>query len=272
MVFRPAAWALLPVLALAQTAPPEVEQALRDRVTQFFQYHVDGGAAFRKAMDLVAEDTRDYYFGAQKFQFKSFHIDTVKFTDDFTKADVTVTGERVWQPRPDFPATTITTPMLTRWKIENGKWVWYYNSDKEWLTPMGPSDKTAISVPMPGSVPKFDPSQIGDSARKILQQSSIDKDVVTLAPDKAASDQVVFHNGQPGAVKVVLQPPPSVAGFSATFDKTDLSAGENAVLKIRFDPGEKQVIPPAEVKLRFFVEPLNLPFGVTVKFGAPASH
>jgi hypothetical protein len=272
MVFRAAALALLPVLAMAQTPPPEVDQALRARVTEFFQYHVEGGASFRKAMDLVADDTKDYYFSAQKFQFKSFHLDTVAFNDDFTRAEVTVTGERVYQPRPDFPPTLITTPMLTRWKIENGKWVWFYNATCEQVLPMGPSDCKAISTPMPSAVPKFDPSQIGDAARKIFQQSSIDKNIATLAPDKSSSDQVVFHNGQPGAVKVVLDAPPAIPGFSAAFDKSDLSAGQNAILKIHFDPAAKPADLPAEVKLRFIVEPFNLPFGVTVKFAPPAAH
>ncbi|HML18338.1 MAG TPA: hypothetical protein VK419_15010 [Bryobacteraceae bacterium] len=271
MVFR-AALALLPVLAFAQTPPPDVEQALRARVTQFFQYHVEGGPSFRKALELVAEDTKDYYFGAQKFQFKSFHIDTVKFEDNFTKAQVTVTGERVWQPRPDFPPTLITTPMLTLWKIENGKWVWYYNPDNEWLTPMGPSDRSKIQTPMPSTVPRFDAGQIASAARGILQQSSIDKNVVTLAADKPSSDQVVFHNGQPGTVKLVLQPPPSIAGFTATLDKAELNANENAVLKFHYEPSDKQTAPPVELNYRFYVQPLDRAFGVTVKFDRPANH
>ena len=153
--------------------------------------------------------------------------------------------------RPDFPPTLITTPMLTHWKVENGKWVWTYNPDKEWILPMGPSDKKAIQQPM--VVPKFDPSQIGAAARNIMQQSSIDKNVVTLAADKPSSDQVVFHNGQPGAVKLVLLAVPSIAGFHATLDKTDLKANENAVLKIQYDPGEKQAPPPTELTLQFVV-------------------
>lgn len=269
MVFR-AALALLPVLAFAQTPPPEVDQALRARVSEFFQDHVDGN--FRKAYALVAEDTKDYYFGAQKFQFKSFHIDNIAFSDDFTRAEVTVTGERIWQPRPDFPPTSVTTPMVTRWKIEDGKWVWYYNAEHDWLTPMGPSDRNAIFVQAPSPVPKFDPSQIGTAARNIMQQSSIDKNAVSLALDKPSSEQVVFHNGQPGQVKLVLQPLPSIAGFSATFDKSILNANENAVLKLHYEPGDRQTAPPAELKLRFLVEPLNQPYGITVKFAQPASH
>ena len=263
MGFR-AALAFLPVLAFAQTPPPEVEQALRARVTEFFQLHVD--AAFRKAQDMVAEDTKDYYFAAQKVQFKSFHIDDIRFNDDFTKAEVTVTGVRTWQPRPDFPPTLVTTPMPTRWKIENGKWVWYYNPNDEWLTPMGPSDRSAIATPVPAPIPRFDPSQIGNAARAIMQQSSIDKNVVTLAPDKPSSEQVVFHNGQPGQVKLVLQPLPAIAGFSAVFEKSDLNANENTVLKIHYEPGDKQPAPPAEVDIRFYIVPLNQPFGVKVKF------
>src|SRR5580658_6041018 len=41
-------------------APPEVEQALRARVTEFFQFHVEGN--FRAAYGMIAEDTKEYYF------------------------------------------------------------------------------------------------------------------------------------------------------------------------------------------------------------------
>ncbi len=95
MLFR-AAFVLLPVVAFAQTPPPEVDEALRARVTEFFQYHVD--ANFRKAYELVAEDTKEQYFGAQKWQFKSFKIDSIKYSDNFTKAEVQVTGQRMWRP------------------------------------------------------------------------------------------------------------------------------------------------------------------------------
>lgn len=271
MFFR-TALALLPVVALAQTPPPEVDQALRARVTEFFQYHVEGGPAFRKAMDLVADDTKDYYFGAMKYQFKSFHIDTVKFNDDFTQADVTVTGQRIWQPRPDFPPTILATPMLTRWKIEKGLWVWYYNPSTEWLTPMGPSDRSAIQTPIPTAVPQLDASHIATSAQNIFRQSSINKNLVNLSTDKPSSDQVVFHNGQGGAVKLVLQDSPSIPGFTASFDKSNLNANEDAILKIQYQPGDKAAAPPAQVNLQFVVEPLNEPFGVTVKFVQPSAH
>lgn len=56
----PAALWLVPAAAIAQTtppAPPEVDQALRSRVTEFFQNFVD--KKFRQAINLVADDTQD---------------------------------------------------------------------------------------------------------------------------------------------------------------------------------------------------------------------
>src|SRR5579872_6889230 len=93
MFFR-TALALLPVVALAQTPPPEVDQALRARVTEFLQYHVDG--KFTKAFEYVADDTKEYYFNSQKVQFISFHLDDVKYSDHFTKAEVHAMVEHNW--------------------------------------------------------------------------------------------------------------------------------------------------------------------------------
>jgi hypothetical protein len=56
----------LPMIALGQLQTPaeQADVALRARVTEFLQYHVDGN--FRKAYDMVAEDTKDDYFASGK--------------------------------------------------------------------------------------------------------------------------------------------------------------------------------------------------------------
>src|ERR1700724_3603210 len=90
---------LLPVFALASCllaqrpadlfskAPPEVDEALRARVAKFYQAHVDGKP--RRAEELVAEDTKDYFYTARKPQYLSFQIIKIDYTDTFTKATVT---------------------------------------------------------------------------------------------------------------------------------------------------------------------------------------
>jgi hypothetical protein len=79
---------LLPLSVLAQ-APPEVDQALRARVTEFMQLHVDGN--FRKAYDMVAEDTKESYFNSGKARLRAFKINDVQFNDSFTLATVSAT-------------------------------------------------------------------------------------------------------------------------------------------------------------------------------------
>src|SRR5208337_4156624 len=110
------------------------------RVIEFFQYHVDG--SYRKAMDMVADETKDEYFASGKMRLKSFKLEDIKYSDKFEKATVTTTVTRDWEIR--LQNNTVTLPMITTWKLEHGKWVWYHNKQGEWLTPMGPSDYNAI--------------------------------------------------------------------------------------------------------------------------------
>ena len=62
---------LLGGIALAQEAgnifekaPPEVDEALRARITRFYQAFIDG--KFRLADALVADDSKDVFFAAEK--------------------------------------------------------------------------------------------------------------------------------------------------------------------------------------------------------------
>src|SRR5713226_10506477 len=87
----------LPMLLWAQepppaTAPPEVDQALRARAAQFGQYQMEGN--FRKAYEMVAEDSQDFFFSAPKEKPQAYKIEDVRYADNFTKATVRVTSTR----------------------------------------------------------------------------------------------------------------------------------------------------------------------------------
>ena len=47
-----------------EKAPPEVDNALRERVSKFFQAHVDG--KFRLAEEVIAEDSKDFFYNMEK--------------------------------------------------------------------------------------------------------------------------------------------------------------------------------------------------------------
>jgi hypothetical protein len=256
---------MIPLFALAQAPPLEVDHALRSRVTEFYQDHVDGN--FRKAFDLVAEDTKDSYFGANKTQFKSFHIDKIDYLDNFTKAIVTLTVQRTMTMQGQQVSIPSTGP--TNWKIENGKWVWYVDSGKDQATPMGPSDPSVIKPKPDGTITvprKLTPELIAEAAQRILQQqqSGVSKPEVTLAGDKPSSEEFVFHNAVQGSVQVKLDMSPEVPGLHAELDKTSLKAGDDAVVKLRYEPSEKP--PESPVTLRLMIAPFNQVFTVTVKF------
>jgi hypothetical protein len=270
----PATLLLVPAAVIAQTpssaVPPEVEQALRARVTEFFQDFVDG--KFRQAINLVAEDTQDEYFNGPKAEIKTFQIDQIGFSDNFTKADVTLKVKQVWKMRAEgfMQEMIVDSSMPTTWEIENGKWVFYHHIQPNgWLTPMGPSDLRLPDGTTP--VPKsLDRPTINSTADRILRQTSVDKDQVMLAPDKPSSTKVVFHNGAQGSVSVSLVGLPPVPGFSAKLDKQDVNAGQDAVVEISYNPPAGQQNPPASFVFAIEVAPFSQDFPVRVVYGAPA--
>ncbi len=219
---------LAPAFAEAPKVPERVDKALRARVNEFFNYHLEGGTNLHKAMDMVAADTKEEYFAAGKMTLKSFKVDDVKYSDKFDKAVVTCTVTRNWQIR--LQDNIVTLPMVTTWKIEHGKWVWYHDKDRpEWLTMMGPSDLKLIKPNKDGSVtlPKLNDETVMAAAQNILQQgpTTADKLVLRFQSDKAGSDKVPFKNGAPGQVQLELTPMDPVPGLTLKLDRTDVAAG-----------------------------------------------
>ena len=266
---------LLPIALFAQTAPPaEVDQALRARVTEFFQDFVD--AKFLPAMDLVASDTKEEYFAAGKTPLKSFQIQDVKYSADFTKAAVKMMVKRLWTIQAQ--EILVDVDMPTTWKIENGKWVWYHElAPDAWVTPMGPSNVDLITRKSDGTIggipQKLTQEAVDAAAKKILQQTGVDKPEITLAADKPSSERIVFHNGAPGSIHLDLYPPP-LPGFSAKLEKADLNFGEDAVLNVSYQPpaqataGETPSVPgPTAVFL--VVVPFDKDFRIGVTFSRP---
>jgi len=256
------------VSAAVPKVPEKVDKALRARVAEFFQDHVDG--TFRKAMDLVADETKDEYFASGKMVLKSFTLDDVKYDDKFDKATVTCTVVRDWEIR--MQHNQVTIPMVTTWKIEHGKWVWYHDKQGEWLTPMGPSDYKAITRNPDGTVnvPKINQDTVLAAAKHILDNgdNGIDKLDVHFEDGKAGTDQVRFHNGAQGAVQLEMTPMDPVPGLTFAFDKLNVNAGETATMSFKYEPQEKAV-PPQEVRVPFTVIPFNVTYTVSVHFPSP---
>jgi len=266
---------LLPMIALGQLQTPaqQAEVALRARVTEYLQYHVEGN--FRKAYDLVAEDTKDEFFNSGKVQLKGFTIDKLVFNDNFTKATVTVMVSKTMNMLgQDFP---VTLPSTLTWKIENGKWVWYDdvkssvgnlmdppNRNPEPPAPQSNSNNTSTAADI---LPKtLDDKTLAMAAQSILQQVGVDKKEVTLLTNRVSEDKVVFHNGMSGGVQLEIEAP-DLPGFSATAEQSGVKAGADVPVVFRYQPGDG-VRRGDPITVQLVVQPLNRAFEIRVNFSA----
>jgi len=214
---------------LFHQSPPDVDRALRERVTEFFDLHVKG--EFRRAESLVAEDTKDFFYNGNKPRYLSFEIQHIKYNDDFTKAQVIVLCE-LYINAPGFPRTPMKVPIPSNWKLENGKWCWYVDQEQLHNTPFGrmwSDPKASSSGPAPAP-----PPMIG-TTEQFYALFKADKDSVTMAPGDTA--QVTISNGSPGPMTVEVEG--KLAGVETKVDQPQVKSGDKAVLTLRAAEGAK---------------------------------
>jgi len=207
------------------TPPPEVDKALRARINEFCELHHQ--SKFRQAEQMVAEDTKDYFYNAGKPTYVSYEIQSIAYNQDFTKATAMVICEQ-YLPAPGFEGKTVKMLTPFNWKIENGQWMWYI--DKDWLlvTPFG---KMTLA-PRPGENatpgPALPQPVIPMSIEQFLALVRADKTALRLKP--GASDQVVISNGTSGVVTLTIVQ--HVRGVEAKLDNAAIPAAGKAVLTL----------------------------------------
>ena len=64
------------------------EEALRARVSKFYQAYVDGKA--RTVEPMVAEDSKEKWFATEKTRYGNFAIDKIEFNEDRTRVKVII--------------------------------------------------------------------------------------------------------------------------------------------------------------------------------------
>jgi len=211
--------------------PAEVDQALRARVKEFYDLHIKG--QFRKAEELVAEDTKDLFYNGTKTQFVSCEVSKVDYTDKFTKATALVVCEQ-YVMMPGAGNMKLKVPRNTTWKVENGKWYWYVDLETLRTTPFGKMTPGPFSsngtVSPPPSI-----ANMPTNADFLFKQIQLDKPAVSLKPGESA--EVTVTNGAPGLMSLAVTAHP--VGVQAGLDTAKMPAGEKAVLTISAAKGAK---------------------------------
>ena len=241
---------------LFHSAPPQVDQALRERVQKFYQAHVDG--KFRLADQYVAEDSKDAFFEAEKTRYKSFQLIKIVYSDNFKRALATVSCDT--EMLVGMQRVPVKIPLTTRWKLENGEWFWYAPPPTEAVdSPFGKM-KPGADTGRP-SIPSTLPSP-----ESLLQLVKVEPAAIGLSSYEAGSGEARITNGTGGTINLGLKYD-AFPGFTARLDRTTLKDGESARLAIECRPADKS--PKPTTTLRIEVEPFGAVFPVQVTFAVP---
>ena len=243
---------LIPFLVLAEapkapSVPKKVDQALRQRASEFLQDQVAGN--FRKALDLVSPDTQDYYLAANKMKLFSFKIENIEYSDKFTKAKV---DSLVKKTRPGAIPVEITVNQTDTWKIVNGKWMWYF-------TPANPLLELSGQT-----LPKdTNPAAVAAAAGQIKAATSVNKESLTFTLGSAGTEQVVFHNGNKGPVKLVADMLGNATEFKVEPASGLVGADQDATVKITYAPENNLTL---RTLVRLSIEPFEHQILIPVTF------
>jgi hypothetical protein len=212
---------------LFNRAPADVDQALRARITEFFHYHVTG--EHRKAEELVADDTKDYFYDGNKPRYISFEIGKIDYSDGYTKAKALVTVKMAVM-LPGFNGKVMDIPSPSYWKLIDGKWYWYLDAAMRNASPMGemkPGPPRADGAP-PTPV-------IAASMEELFAQVKADKAAVEVKV--GSPDHIVITNGMVGPINLTVQG--KIDGIEAAFDHAEIKPGEKATLMVKAADGAK---------------------------------
>jgi len=217
-------WIVLAIAAaaFAQKPPKKIDEALRARISEFYQDHVT--EQYRKAEQLVAEESRDMFYTREKPKYEGFEIANIEYLDHFRKAKVTVTVKQYGHAE-GFTGTILKTPSISAWKLDHGKWFWYIDPEELKRVGFGPSANAGTKPPPGAEPPKVVIAGTPDMA---LGKVSLDKNEIVVK--KGLTDKVTITNRSMGTVTLqVYQVLPDV---KVTLDKTSLNRGEQAVATI----------------------------------------
>jgi hypothetical protein len=251
-------------VSLFEKAPAGIDEALRARITQFYQLHVDG--KFRAADALVAEESKDAFFMADKTRCRSFQIIKINYSDDYTRATAAVSCDTdLVLPIGVFP---VKMPIGSKWKAVDGQWMWYTDpvSEKGLATPIGvdiPANKEPAAAGPSPAPPGMATGPV--DLEGVSRLVNADRQRVTFDPATAGEQRVVVANGMPGRVTLTLQPA-QLEGFELSLDRTSLEQGQSAALSIRYNPSPDRR--PTAATVNVVVAPVFKTIPIQIRFGS----
>ena len=245
---------------LFQSAAPEVNEAVRKRVSDFYKLLEEG--RFRQTDAYLAEDAKDVYYEQEKRRIRGHEIVRVNWADGFTKAvvvtvlqtDVVMRGSTI----------AVAAPISSRWRLEGNQWVMYFETTAGKPSPFG-SLKAG-----PNQTNGLTSEELIKNPSVIFNQITVEKDVVRLKSYEKSSDSILVSNGMPGGITVLFVPNLVNPGFRYRVEKQELGAGEKTKIVFEYDPGI-DLSAKTTITGQIRIEPFSKAYPIVVMFDVPDS-
>ena len=251
-----------------QPAPKKVDAALRSRITEFHQYMLEG--TFRRALDMVAQDSQDFFLSTSKNKQTVFKIDEIAYSDKFTKAVVKIST--TYRTLVGFHTLELPTTLPEYWKLVAGKWMWYHDpaTDRPSFFGVPLGDASTPEAVLAQAVPKDTSTEaLGAAAQSVLQGTPgpvLDKTSMEFVLGTPGEQQVVVRNPYRGQVRVAASLAGPSLGVSAEPGLSVIDALGTAPVTIRYD--SLSAVPGSTV-VRLEIQPFHRVFSVSVNIVRP---
>lgn len=243
-------------------APPHIDNALRERVSFFFDMNRAG--QYRRADTVVHEESKDAFFEAERLRFRAYRIVKVNYSEGFTKASVVVDLD-MEHHFPGFKTMDVNRPFVSTWKADAaGVWWWHVDRDSpQWpFSATGPAATPSAQKPSITDLIEREGMKFDDLRAKI----SVDRDSIELKSHEQSSGEFVITNRFEGPIELSMQAD-DFDGVFYRLEKTRIEPGGTARLTVTCKPLHAAKKPDLRVTLR--AEPLGRSFPLTVRFAYP---
>jgi hypothetical protein len=266
LVFVPVLAAQDPFRQAPPKAPPEVDQALRSRVTQYYTLYQQG--KYRQSEAYIEPEGRDAYYAIRKNTIYGFEVKDLQFAPDFQSAKVTVACQTTVAIQTS--GSRMTLPVFSQWKLIDG----------EWYASMGPAQGESVNTPF-GKM-TFDGSRAASKApdpgatqlatantlakmfkltgRRVLRFRADAKEPVTQT--------IVLSNTGQGTLELRREFH-DIPGLEVATDPVEIANGQDMKISFTYKPEVARL--EGRKKLEFTVLPINQAFVVTAQFDNTAT-
>jgi hypothetical protein len=254
-----AAAALLPAQNPFRKAPPEIEEALRTRVTEFYTLYQQG--KYRQTEPYIAEESRDAYFAASKSRIHGFELKDIRFAEDFQSAEVVVVCATTIALQNS--GTKVQLPVHSHWKQVDGEWYALMGRREDQGAVDTPFGKMKLQTPGGTDTPKL-PQPVNPASFAGMYSLS-GKRVLKFSAnsDQPATQTITLSNKGPVPLKL-RQETQDVDGLEIGSEPLEIKEGETMTVSFTYNPTIGKL--KGTRKIEFTVLPINQAFMVTALF------